>query len=516
MRLLAGWENRRSRDERRAQGAIWTPDHLAAWMAEWVGESGPEEVLDPAAGAGALLAPFQGGPRLVACERDQELRAVLRARFPEAQVGEDFWRLDPQRRFGAIVANPPYIGHAQIDGKRELHARLVERTGVRLPLSSNLAVLFYLDCWSRLAERGRMMFLMPTEFMQTRSGADFKRFLVDHGALSAVVDLEDEGLFGAGVVSTACLALAAKPGTRRIRFARHDGRAPHPPWAELLGGARALGREQVDPERRWRPERHGSGAADSRPLSDLVLIEPGVITGRNGYFLLSHPEAVRRGIAGSVRYCLIRPHQLEGEWFHDDAEVARISEGPERRFLVAIGRSPDALERAYLDEGEATGVNETPTARGRDPWWAQHSGPPCDFAIGNFRRSDYRLTIRTSGGVPAPMDWAVVPNRITLRPEHRDLVWVLAAYLLSASGQAALRVQERHAGSGLYTLRSGALKTVRVPHLERTSPQWRAQLEQAFAELAAADLAGHPGARAEAKALIDALCAAPVLVPAAV
>lgn len=479
-------------------------------MADWVGETQAEEVLDPAAGAGALLAPFAGRSGLVACERDPQLREVLSERFPEAEVCGDYWDLDPRRRFRAIVANPPYINHAQITGKRELHELLTRRTGVKLPLSSNLAVLFYLDCWARLAEGGRMIFLMPTEFMQTRGGVAFKRFLVEEGALSAVVDLEDEGLFGSGVVSTACLALASKPGTARIRFARHDGTPPHPAWEKLLAGAKSLDRDEVAPERRWRPERHAGASEGTVALSDLARVEPGVITGRNDFFLVSHDEGVRRGLEQSLRYCLIRPHQLDGEWFHDDEEVARIAGSAQRRYLVAIGPEPTAAERAYLDEGERAGVDQTPTSRAREPWWRQEPGAACDFAIGNFRRTDYRLTIRTRHGEPAQMDWAVVPNRITLHPEHSHLRWVLAAYLLSASGQACLRVQERHAGSGLYTLRSGALKLVRIPDLAGTAAPWRARIEQTLSELASADLAGRDEARAAAKATLDALCAAPI------
>lgn len=484
-------------------------------MADWVAAVEPGEVLDPAAGAGALLAPLAGISRLVACEREPDLREVLRRRLPGARVEEDFWQLG-EGRYPAIIANPPYLGHGQVSDKHRIHEQLKAAGIPPVPLTTNLAVLFYLGCWARLAPGGRMVFLMPTEFMQTRGGVAVKRFLVEQGALSAVVDLDDDGLFGPGVISTACLVLAERRESARIIFARHTGRPPYPAWPDMLGTGRALTREEVDPTRRWRPERSQRAAGDTQPLSALVEIRPGVITGRNAFFLISRPEAVRRGLEDSVRYCLIRPHQLEGEWFHDQAEISRLASTQERRWLVDIGDVPSPSERAYLDEGEVTGVHETPTACSRTPWWRQEPGPGCDLAVGNFRRTDYRVTAHTRAGELCPMDFAVVPNRLTMRPGHRDLVAVMTAYLISAAGQAALRGQERHAGSGLYTLRSGALKDVTVPHLELTSAGWRAEVEAALRELIAADLRSDGPGRAAARAAIDGLCARPRLAEGAV
>lgn len=101
-----------------------------------------------------------------------------------------------------------------------------------------------------------------------------------------------------------------------------------------------------------------------------------------------------------------------------------------------------------------------------------------DIAISNFRRSDYLVSARWDEGV-VRNDWAIVPNRLTLPSERSADATCLYGLLVSTRGQASLREHERHAGSGLFTLRSGALKGVSIPDPALLSTDWRGEMEDA-------------------------------------
>jgi adenine-specific DNA-methyltransferase len=481
-------------------------------MAQWLLEDAPTSVLDPGAGGGNLLQPFaDAGVALSAADIDPDLRRVLAARFPGIELFADFWEIDDARRFDAVVANPPYIAHAKIQNKEALHERLLASTGVALPRTTNLAALCYLHCWSLLAEGGRMLFLMPTEFMQTKSGVAFKRFLISGGHCEHIVDLADGGLFGAEVVSTACLVLArkAEPPTSVI-FSAHNGRPPFPTWTRQARSGRALPHTEIDVRRRWRPDRRRSvDDGKTQALGELCDVRPGLITGNNNFFLRSWPELVEKGLEQAAVYCLIRPHQLPTPFFHTPEQIQALKVGTQKRWLIAISDKPNAQERAFLRAGEAVGAHARATQKARHPWWRQTLAAPCDFAISNFRRRDYLLTAySTDTQLLERMPFAVVPNLVYVRPQFSHLREVVFAYLVSASGQEALRGDERHAGNGLFTLRAGALKEVRLPLLQNANADWREQMMAALLRLRVAALALVEADLAEARVALDEVAAA--------
>lgn len=466
---LSDWEEEQGRQGRRALGAVWTPADLSAWMADWLGE--PYEVLDPAAGCGNLLAPLAGNSKLIGCEIDPGLTEVLSERFDKIELHQSFFDFD--RQVEAITMNPPYL--RSFADKDKIHALL----GIDLPLSTNLAILFCVRAYQILKPGGRAAFLIPTEFMQTRAGKPFKEWLLDQGAFVHIIDLEHPDLFGEDVATTACLVLLEKPKRGRkqgIYFSTHSGRAPFPSFDEQLKKARLV--KKPDASRRWRPGKRGR--PEGVAFSDLAEIYPGHITGNNSFFLRSFKELENLGLKGD--YTIIRPHQLPTPYIHNSSQIKKIKESDQRRFLVRISDKPNKAERDFIALGEEEGVDQAPTFQDRDPWFYQAPGRPCRFWIGNFRRDRY-LVMRW-GGV-RPFTGPVVPNLVNC---DKELGLLLFAYLASTAGQERLRSEERHAGKGLYTLRSGALKEVLIPDLTALSGSCAQRLREAGEELTDAAL----------------------------
>lgn len=452
-RSLEEWEQSLTRDQKRSQGSIWTPPVLATTMSKWLLETEPSCVFDPAAGSGNLLAPFD--IPVHASEQDALLAKVLRQRFG-IEVGEDFW-LD-QNTYPAITANPPYISHSKIKNKKELHEKLLSQ-GIALPKNTNLALLFYAECWHKLEPNGRMIFLMPTEFMQTKSGEKFKRWLLTTG-VKLIVDLEDSGLFGQEVVSTACLVLAEKDD-RLGPIGFYQAKSIDFEWSEVFKQARFYERGELDPAKRWRQNRSSSKQTENQTLDSIANVYPGTITGANDFFLINQKQADQKGLV-NLRYCLLRPQNFKIKQFHD----IKQKDHHKNNLLVDI-KTPDSRETEYLEEGINKGFSERPTMKTRDPWFKQETPILWDFVVGNFRRTDYLLTLAVSDDIPTRVSWAAIPNRICLKPDHQDKALALFGWLSSETGQAALRSNERHAGNGLYTLRSGALKQTPIPLMQK-------------------------------------------------
>lgn len=100
-----------------------TPDDIARRMCEWVGR--PQRgwrILEPSAGAGALVRPWldggalalAGAEQITACEIDTRWSAHLRAECPGVAVEEcDYLhRPAPAEPYDLAIMNPPYEGGA--------------------------------------------------------------------------------------------------------------------------------------------------------------------------------------------------------------------------------------------------------------------------------------------------------------------------------------------------------------------------------------------------------------------
>ncbi|HEU0178820.1 MAG TPA: N-6 DNA methylase, partial [Blastocatellia bacterium] len=122
-KLPSDWAGR---EALREKGQFWTPQWVAEAMIAYCLADGAEGVFDPAVGAGAFfIAAKEIAEKkrrrinLFGAELDGDaLRQAesngLPARDLERVVIGDFVLRPPDRRFPAIVANPPYIRHHRL------------------------------------------------------------------------------------------------------------------------------------------------------------------------------------------------------------------------------------------------------------------------------------------------------------------------------------------------------------------------------------------------------------------
>ena len=105
-----------SRASRKARGAYYTPEPLAAALAGWAARRADGRLLDPACGDGRFVAAHRHG---LGVERDADAARTARARAPDACVIEaDFfaWAEDCRQRFDGAAGNPPFIRYQTFNG----------------------------------------------------------------------------------------------------------------------------------------------------------------------------------------------------------------------------------------------------------------------------------------------------------------------------------------------------------------------------------------------------------------
>src|SRR5262245_2569895 len=130
--------------QRKARGAFFTPSELCAYICDWAVRTSGDRVLEPSCGQAAFLVAAArrldalGAPvdpeQLVGIELHAEsavtARAVLAAAGRPALVTVgDFFAVPGERRFDAVVGNPPYVRYQGFTGASRIAGRQAALNG---------------------------------------------------------------------------------------------------------------------------------------------------------------------------------------------------------------------------------------------------------------------------------------------------------------------------------------------------------------------------------------------------
>ena len=125
------------------RGGYYTPADLAGFIARWVGEKNPKDILEPSCGDGVFFAALSSCPgttesNIMAFELDSEEAQSASRRAKELGLSakiraSDFlawslYQLAPiGDRFDAVVGNPPFIRYQYLPTEFQVRAQEVFR-----------------------------------------------------------------------------------------------------------------------------------------------------------------------------------------------------------------------------------------------------------------------------------------------------------------------------------------------------------------------------------------------------
>jgi adenine-specific DNA-methyltransferase len=199
---------------RKAFGQFFTPPKLAALMADWIGAKQPEVIVDPALGTGILTrAALLRCPtaRVIAYEVDEQVLAQADVGEPDrVQIKTENFLYSDLDTCDAVIMNPPYIRHRELEGYDEARARISVNAGFVIPKAANLYVYFVVNACLHLRRGGRGAFLIPTEWMNANFSTSFKKYLLGEGGLAEIVMFSGCSNIFQDALTTASILLVEK------------------------------------------------------------------------------------------------------------------------------------------------------------------------------------------------------------------------------------------------------------------------------------------------------------------
>lgn len=371
----------RSAEERRGQGATYTPAPIVRNMVEWAAsKKTPCRVIDPGVGsarflksAGALFSKAQ----LVGIDVDPLATLMARANLAVAGLGHrsrvilgDFRRFNDQVDGSTLyIGNPPYVRHHQIDPiwKEWLG---VEATKMNLTASklAGLHVYFFLAAARAAKPKDMGAFITASEWLDVNYGALVRSLILGPLGGKSITVIDPKAQPFPDAAATAAIAtfeIGAQP--KSVYFKRVDKLSA----LGDLGKGRRVHRDRLAAEGRWS---HLTRTAEKPPegyveLGELCRVHRGTVTGANGVWIAGDHSV---GLPASVLFPTITKAR---EVF--DAHRGLLSASTKLRCVIDIPPDLDQLDTAerkavdkFLKVARAMGASSGYVARHRKAWWS--------------------------------------------------------------------------------------------------------------------------------------------------
>jgi adenine-specific DNA-methyltransferase len=172
---------------------VETPKEVARLMASLVGADPGARLLDAGCGSGAILsellaAGYEGseGVEISPQLRDRCLERVEGARVHLA----DFLSWEPERRYQAIVSNPPYMHCNELPARQRELAASVNRGS-----DSNIYYAFIARGVDLIDTGGELVYIVPYNFFYNTHAGWLRRKLSLDGRIDLVIDLDEARIF---------------------------------------------------------------------------------------------------------------------------------------------------------------------------------------------------------------------------------------------------------------------------------------------------------------------------------
>jgi adenine-specific DNA-methyltransferase len=465
-----------AREALREKGQFWTPKWVADAMVSYVLGADTDHIFDPATGAGAFLS----AAKHIAAERGRTIallgteldeKALLQAM--DAGLSENDLRgveirdfvLDcPQRRFSAIVANPPYIRHHRISAetKDALKALAKGTIGKVLDGRTGYHVFFLVKALERLAAQGRLAFIMPADTCEGVFAKTLWKWIMARFRLDAVVTFSHEATPFPNVDTNAVIFLvcAAPPAPK---FAWCNCRTASPDalrvWVEQ-------GFPETDDSMfsaRMRDLTEGYETGLSRPpqephvgpvLGDFAKTMRGIATGCNEFFFLTREQVKHRGIPLEYTVRAIgRTRDILGEEVTPET-LTELERAGRPTFLLALDGSPkEELPREvqeYLSEGVKLGIHGHSLIKQRGVWYKMERRDAPPFLFAYLGRRNARFIRNHANIVPLTGFLCVYPK--AARKDDVEKLWRLLNHpdtlanlhrVAKSYGSGAIKVEPR-------------------------------------------------------------------------
>ena len=447
---------------------FFTPPLIAEFMVSWVlGGVNNSEVYDPAFGLGAFFDATPKDVSFIATDVDSQIVSYFKkynGRQP-TELRVDDYLCHFGRHYANIVCNPPYLRFQKFANRSQVFSLFKEKLGIQLSGYTNTASAFLLKSLSELDEKGRLAYILPSEFLNTGYGRVVKQALLDGCHLHSIVQIECEREAFSDATTSVCIVLIDNAKTfESVSFRTVKSLED---LKDVLGikPVRSVPVSKLEPKSKWgcyffsKDDVVSINDEAFVRLSSYGRFSRGIATGANEFFVLSNSDKARLCLPEKVCIpCITKSKQLTGATF-TDGDFSKLSSNDESVFLFSPGEYSYLPEvQAYIKYGESMGYNARFITRNRTPWYKTEMRAPSPVLLNVFSRNGYKV-VRNDTSVVTLTNFHVFYPGVSCG-KYVDWIYL---YLLSDVGHSILSLSKRKYGNSLEKFEPNDLNDAYVP-----------------------------------------------------
>lgn len=492
-------------EEQKKLGKYETPKNIAEFIVEWAIRSSNDLILEPCVGSGILffkaiqqLERFQLS-NMEACRRvygvDIDSIAVKKItqkldleKIEKSNViCMDFLRTTPNKELPlvtAIICNPPYTRHQYLDEdyKEEIAKKIEENISSKLSRQSGLYTHFLIHASQFLKEKGRMVFVLPSSFLDVNYGVALKKFLINNFKIIALLLFPKERLLFPKVLTTTCILFLEKKNHKKniVKFLKIKSVVNSENLLEVINSPNLLNEELItitkinqsslNPMKKW-SHYFGHGIQRENGLIRLGVIakvKRGIATGANSFFTLSDEEVQEFEIEQRFLKSVLTKARDAPFFDFTKRDFHELLKNGKKVWLVSSDLEKEKLQGTklleYIEKGEIKKFHHRYLTRKRRIWYSSEKRTPSPIIFTYMSRKRPRFILNEARTLVLNNFHLVYPE--DKKMESKVKIKALLAYLNSEQVLSRLENVGRIYAGGLLKVEPKELEKLPVIHFE--------------------------------------------------
>jgi adenine-specific DNA-methyltransferase len=459
----------------RNKGQFWTPNWVAEAMVSYVSDDA-DLVFDPATGRGsfyeALIKLDKKNISFFGTDIDPDvLSDEIYNREKCFVENRDFIKNPPNRKFKAIVANPPYIRHHRIDEQTKLFLKQlsVKITGNSIDGRAGYHVYFLIQALNLLEQNGKLAFIMPADTCEGKFAKNLWKWISEKFCIEAVITFDERATPFPNVDTNAIVFLIKNSKPQKTLHWVKANAAYSLDLFNLISSN--FKKQQINSlEIINRQLKEGLATGFSRPeqnhngfkfhLNDFANVMRGIATGSNEFFFLTAQQVKELGIQREFLKRAVGRTKDATKSVLTLKDVDALDKENRPTYLLSLNGQenyPKAI-KDYLKVGEEIGLPSRSLIQQRKPWYKmeQRKVPPLLFAY--LGRRNIRFIKNEAGVLPLTGFLCVYP--IYDDQEYIDNLWQALNHPDTLDN---LKLVGKSYGSGAIKVEPGNLNKLPIP-----------------------------------------------------
>jgi len=467
-------------------GQYFTKEYVADFMRNWVIKNGPKTILDPAVGNGIFLKGLKDVKRK-GYDIDDGIIAFFKKRVDmdyDIEIS-DFLIGKWNERYDAIICNPPYNRFQTLDNRADVFNEFRYNLNFQISGYTNQYSLFLLKATYLLKDKGRLVFIIPSEFLNSGYGTYIKDYLIRLKCLKAIISFNNESDVFDDVLTTSCLIFLEKSNLKGTDFynvsSKEEFESIDVDGDNNLAGKITVPYSDLDPNIKWSKYLDPTVQKQFKntiQFSKFASAKRGIATGDNDYFVLNEEERTRYELdKRSIYLCATKSNDYK-KCICSETTISQLIKAGKRCYLFDGSLHEDEANKKYVALGVQRGVDKKYLTSHRNPWYSSEPKEPSPIWINVFSREKLKV-IRNVANIKNLTTF----HSLFLNKGKEKYTNILFCYLLTPIGQQILYMNKRVYGGGLSKFEPNDINKACILNLEILSETDASKIEDIYLKI---------------------------------